>query len=436
MKETILHQRKFKRVTARGLETAVAQLTQLGNQQPYFSVTNDSGAAHEDIAKAFPELKPLIALHLCNEQGKPMHAVANGLYFLEQADFSAAARHFRIPGTEAEELWYQYVVVREKAQRSAQKASKEEWERFEAALREALEPLARELESLGNSHYVRYEKAFRKFNYKLLMKTAKEIKEGTPELKELAEILEETAQAVRKGVLNRVFGGVSLGEMITAKRAFLSSWREASRILSRKKGHVIEQKAEAKLRYHKKVWMEDIISACFASCWKRQAQAAIEFLKEPDLIDVPESYEDEEDLLMKVGSDTLPIIDVNHYDPSSVVSGGYEYVVFRTREEAGEAAEEYWRNMAKNDKGEFKCLVGEENLLAWALGESAGPGSKKVNSLEEWFNLWENHPEEQWASYDWEEVSGYVNEPLAEELGWSFEPDETGWMPVVAYRRN
>ena len=85
---------------------------------------------------------------------------------------------------------------------------------------------------------------------------------------------------------------------------------------------------------------------------------------------------------------------------------GCDYNVFPDRETAEKATSEYWRDMCENDKEEFKCLVGVESLIAWAMGESAGPGYNKYNSLEEWFDGAEDYPEELWAPYDNEEIEG------------------------------
>lgn len=53
-----------------------------GNKAPYFAVTRISrGCDHEYIAEKFPELRPLIALHLCDPDGAPMHSGENGFYF-------------------------------------------------------------------------------------------------------------------------------------------------------------------------------------------------------------------------------------------------------------------------------------------------------------------------------------------------------------------
>lgn len=82
-----------------------------GNERPYFSVTclvwekrgNHSGksrydagrecdggsAAHDEILCAFPELQPVVAMHLADDDGVPMHALANGWYF-----YSGGARRW------------------------------------------------------------------------------------------------------------------------------------------------------------------------------------------------------------------------------------------------------------------------------------------------------------------------------------------------------
>src|SRR5690348_12567491 len=50
----------------------------------------DAGCVHEDVLRAFPQLAPLVALHLCAPDGTPMHALANGWYF-----YSGQARTYR-----------------------------------------------------------------------------------------------------------------------------------------------------------------------------------------------------------------------------------------------------------------------------------------------------------------------------------------------------
>ena len=85
---------------------------------------------------------------------------------------------------------------------------------------------------------------------------------------------------------------------------------------------------------------------------------------------------------------------------------GCEYQVFKDYESAGEAAADYWRDMAENDPSEFRTIIGDEVLVQWCLGQSAGPGSEGVSSLDEWFDLVADHPEEKWASYDGIEIEG------------------------------
>lgn len=46
---------------------------------------DSSGCVHDAVLKAFPELTPLVALHLSSPTGEPMHAEANSLYFYRAA---------------------------------------------------------------------------------------------------------------------------------------------------------------------------------------------------------------------------------------------------------------------------------------------------------------------------------------------------------------
>lgn len=144
--------------------------------------------------------------------------------------------------------------------------------------------------------------------------------------------------------------------------------------------------------------------------------------------------------------------------------GRADYYLAEDSEAAGKAAREYWEDMAENDPKEFTCMVGEETLVQWGLGRSAGPGSTHVRSLQEWLDLWLDTPEEQWASYDGNEISvthehddyldqakealeleeitdpteDQINETasaLMEQAEQDFR-DEWGFFPTVAYRHN
>ena len=113
--------------------------------------------------------------------------------------------------------------------------------------------------------------------------------------------------------------------------------------------------------------------------------------------------------------------------PMAETDGGEEFYLAESSEKAGEEAREYWKDMAENDPKEFICMVGEKTLVAWALGQYAGPGSTQVKSLEEWLDLWLDTPAEHFASYDSNERDGSRCGKLREELGFT---------PTVAYRHN
>lgn len=76
--------------------TATFQITVIGNQPGYFSLTGEitdpmrpgrdnvvaCGCLHDEITKAWPDLADAEAMHLSNaDTGEPMHASANGWYW-------------------------------------------------------------------------------------------------------------------------------------------------------------------------------------------------------------------------------------------------------------------------------------------------------------------------------------------------------------------
>lgn len=85
--------------------TVNAVLRDLG-QGPYFSVTGEivnkrfnsarrdeaGGCLHEEILAQWPDLAPLVALHLSTVDGVPMHAVDNGRYWLGLTAYKSSHR--------------------------------------------------------------------------------------------------------------------------------------------------------------------------------------------------------------------------------------------------------------------------------------------------------------------------------------------------------
>jgi len=116
----------------------------------------------------------------------------------------------------------------------------------------------------------------------------------------------------------------------------------------------------------------------------------------------------------------LPVIEVEEF--------GAEFYLAKNSKIAGEKAREYWEDLAQNDPKEFACIIGENNLIQWGLGQFAGPGNVAVNSIEKWLDLHLDIPEETWASYDGTEREvTRIGKEIVEELG---------FIPTVAYRCN
>jgi len=100
-----------------------------GNSNAYFSITGEverqaknnrwmpllSGCIHEEILEQLPELKPLVLVHLANENGVPMHAYQNAAYWAgqtkyQQFDIPNLARLLRVDCQEALEM-FEYVEM-------------------------------------------------------------------------------------------------------------------------------------------------------------------------------------------------------------------------------------------------------------------------------------------------------------------------------------
>jgi len=146
--------------------------------------------------------------------------------------------------------------------------------------------------------------------------------------------------------------------------------------------------------------------------------------------------ETEAHMKIKFNGEIHEVTDLHNsgYLPLLDLDDGSEWYIAETSEEAGEKAREYYQEMADNDPAELRCLVGDECLVNWAMGQHAGPGSESANSLDGWLDIVENHPEEFFASYDGTEIDvEVISGDLAEELGFRCFPGEGN---AVAYRHN
>lgn len=107
------------------------------------------GAMHETILEWVPELAPVVALHLADPSGVPMHAVANGWYY-----YSGSAREYEQRQVLAGKSWYAKEYATSDHDRAAQALhispaelptglTKDEFESFAESLRQRWEESAR-----------------------------------------------------------------------------------------------------------------------------------------------------------------------------------------------------------------------------------------------------------------------------------------------------
>jgi hypothetical protein len=140
---------------------------------------------------------------------------------------------------------------------------------------------------------------------------------------------------------------------------------------------------------------------------------------------------------IKINDEFITVVEIIDYGylPLLIMDDGTSWYIAENSDEAGALARESWKRLAEDDPEEFACIIGEKNLIAWALGQSAGPGSASVSSLEEWLDLHLDCPEEHFASWDGLEVDvDVISRDLYEELEFSYDPQSP--CPVVAYRQN
>ena len=91
-----------------------------GNTRPYWSITGElvnlrrvgrysdgieaCGCMHDEILAHWPELEPVVALHLADDRGEPMHAGANAAYWLGLSVWSDGSPMVPSSGAGAGEL--------------------------------------------------------------------------------------------------------------------------------------------------------------------------------------------------------------------------------------------------------------------------------------------------------------------------------------------
>ena len=138
-------------------------------------------------------------------------------------------------------------------------------------------------------------------------------------------------------------------------------------------------------------------------------------------------YAPKGDARIKIDGEILTINEVytTGYDLPMIDTDCGEFYVAKDSEQAGKAARRRWEEMAESDPSEFRCMIGDETLIAWAMGDWGGPGNTQVRSLTKWLDLWLDAPNEEFASYDSEERT-------VERCGYL--QNELGFTPTVAYR--
>jgi len=108
--------------------TATACLHQIGEQAPYFSVTAEikipvrrdveaCGCLHDEIKEHFPSWAAIVPMHLSSVVGTPLHAEANGWYWMAGALGGEGERYHGGNGTLAKSpdeclaVWADHVRV-------------------------------------------------------------------------------------------------------------------------------------------------------------------------------------------------------------------------------------------------------------------------------------------------------------------------------------
>jgi hypothetical protein len=81
-----------------------------------------------------------------------------------------------------------------------------------------------------------------------------------------------------------------------------------------------------------------------------------------------------------------------------ITEEGKTFIVFKSKSEAGSSSKIFWKSLATKNPYVFLESFGGSYaeagavLLKWSLGEKAGPGTGKIKSLKEWFDLLDKEP--------------------------------------------
>lgn len=437
MKQKTILSRKFQRQGADGrVYRFTAQLVQSGNQKPYFSITTDHGADHEMILKVWPELHWLTRLHLTNEDGTPMHAAENLIYHAKNMDIYSIMRHLRCDGKTAKNIALEIACKREELKKQTREEVESSYKRFKK------EVFGKAGEYLTGTTTHPFRDGHNKKTLSAILEDARKV----------AFLLEEWAANAKDYPTLYIIKDLEVfdtlgrirGLLVFSNRRMIAEWeyqkvknlfnelrtllRSIDIQFQEKKDTIVDQILKERVREY----VEKEILSHFEEKWREEAEKAKEFLSLPDSIEKPEISQG--DPIIEVDGEAYPVSSIHNHGDLPIVDLGFaEYMVAPDRKTAGEAAKNYWRTMAEDDPSEFTAIVGEDTLTSWSLGKTAGPGSVKVSSFNEWLEVVAENPHETFASYDGKEHQGYINKKLADDLGFTFKPNDLGKMPVILY---
>lgn len=107
----------MKKQLTKRLKNGILIYVDITTEREYFSITGSmynsvkldshlicGGCIHDEILKYFPELRPLVNIHLADLQGRPLHAIDNGFYQLGRMHKDKYCEYYRVLSEQYEVL--------------------------------------------------------------------------------------------------------------------------------------------------------------------------------------------------------------------------------------------------------------------------------------------------------------------------------------------